>query len=80
VDNEKQHPLKLSLGQIALRDIAIRQTGGLLSTLERLDRITREQSDKEVIIDVRNDLKNRVDLRNERCGTSPIDPDFTEAE
>ena len=78
MDNEKQHPLKLSLGQIALRDTAIRQIGGLLSTLERLDLITSEQSDKEVIIDVRNDLKNHVDLFNKWFGTSPIDPDFTE--
>jgi len=80
MSNEKQHGLQLSLGQIALRDIAIRQIGGLLSTLERLDRITSEQSDKEVIVDVRNDLKNHVDLFNKWFGTSPIDPNFNEAE
>ena len=69
----KLHPLKLSPEQIALRDIAVQQIAELLATLERLDRITGDQADKEVIMDIRNDLKNHIDLFGQWFGTSPIE-------
>jgi len=69
----KLHPLKLSPEQIALRDIAVQQIGELLTTLERLDRITGGQADKEVIMDIRNDLNNHIDLFANWFGTSPIE-------
>ena len=69
----KLHPMKLSPEQIALRDIAVQQIGELLATLERLDRITGDQADKEVIMDIRNDLKNHIDLFGQWFGTSPIE-------
>ena len=58
----KLHPLKLSPEQIALRDIAVQQIGELLATLERLDRNTGDQADKEVISDIRHDLEHAVEL------------------
>ena len=73
MSNKKLHPLKLSPEQIALRDIAVQQIGELLATLERLDRITGDQADKEVIMDIRNDLKNHIDLFGQWFGTSPIE-------
>ena len=73
MSSKKQTPLKLSHGQIALRDIAVQQIGELLATLERLDRITGDQADKEVIMDIRNDLKNHIDLFGQWFGTSPIE-------
>ena len=71
--NEKLHPLKLSADQITLRDIAIKQIGELLATLGRLDAITGEQADTEVIIDIRSDLNHGVDLLNRWFGTSPVE-------
>lgn len=73
MSNKKLHPLKLSLGQIALRDIAVQQIGELLQTLERLDRITGEQADTEVISDIRHDLNHAVELFAEWFGTSPVE-------
>ena len=73
MSNMKLHPLKLSTEQIALRDVAVQQIGELLATLERLDRITSDQADKEVIMDIRNDLKNHIDLFGQRFGTSPTE-------
>lgn len=71
--DKKFHPLKLSLGQIALRDIAVQQIGELLQTLERLDAISGEQADREVIMDIQNDLKHHMVLFAEWFGTSPIE-------
>ena len=73
MSNENLYPLKLSTEQIALRDVAVKQIGELLATLERLDRITGDQADEEVIMDIRNDLKNHVDLFGQWFGTSPIE-------
>jgi len=71
--NKKLHPLKLSTEQIALRDMAVQQTGELLRTLERLDAITSNQADTEVIMDIRNDLTHHLELFAEWFGTSPIE-------
>ena len=71
--DKKLHPLKLSMGQIALRDIAVQQIGELLKTLERLDAITGEQSDREVISDIQSELNRHVELFAEWFGTSPVD-------
>lgn len=71
--NEKLHPLKLSADQITLRDIAIKQISELLATLGRLDAITGEQADTEVIGDIRSDLNHGVDLLNRWFGTSPVE-------
>ncbi len=73
VSSKKQTPLKLSPGQIALRDIVLQQIGELLGTLDRLDAITGEQADTEVIMDIRTDLKNHIDLFGQWFGTSPIE-------
>lgn len=73
MSNKKQTPLKLSPGQIALRDIVLQQIGELLGTLDRLDAITGDQPDTEVIMDIRNDLKNHIDLFGQWSGTSPIE-------
>jgi len=73
MSNKKLHPLELSLGQIGLRDMAVQQIGELLGTLERLNLITSEQADKEVIMDIRNDLKTHVDMFANWFGTSPIE-------
>lgn len=73
MSDKKLHPLKLSLGQIALRDIAVQQIGELLKTLERLDRITGDQADTEVISDIRSDLNHAVDLFANWFGTSPVE-------
>ena len=71
--DKKQTPLKLSLGQIGLRNIALNQIAALLGTLERLDAITGVQADSEVIMDIRNDLTNHIDLFNKWFGTSPVE-------
>ena len=73
MSSKKQTPLKLSHGQIALRDIAIQQIGELHCTLDRLDAITGGQADSEVIMDIRNDLKNQIDLFGQWFGTSPVE-------
>ena len=73
VSAQKQTPLKLSLGQIGLRNIALNQINGLLGTLKRLDAITGEQADKEVIADIRHDLEHGIDLLKHWFGTSPIE-------
>lgn len=69
----KLHPLQLSLGQIALRDMALGYIRELQATLNRLDAITGEQADKEVIADIRNDLNHHIDLFTNWFGTSPIE-------
>lgn len=71
--SKRLHPLKLSLGQIALRDIAVQQIGELLKTLERLDSITGVQSDREVISDIQSELNRHIELFAEWFGTSPIE-------
>ena len=73
MNRKKQTPLKLSPVQITLRDNARHQIGELLGTLDRLDAITGDQADTEVIMDIRNDLKNHVDRLNNWFGTSPIE-------
>ncbi len=73
MNQKKQTPLKLSLGQIGLRNIALNQIDGLLGTLGRLDAITGEQADKEVIMDIRHDLEHAVELLKHWFGTSPIE-------
>ena len=69
----KLHPLKLSPEQIALRDIAVQEINELLATLEHLDRITGDQADKEVIMDIRSDLNHHLELFAKWFGTSPIE-------
>lgn len=71
--DKKLHPLKLSLGQIALRDIALEQIAGLQGTLQRLQAITAEQADTEVISDIDSDLQHAVELLKCWFGTSPIE-------
>ena len=73
MSDKKLHPLKLSQDQIALRDIAVQRIGELLATLEHLDRIIGDQADKEVIMDIRSDLKNHIDLFGQWFGTSPVE-------
>ena len=73
MSDKKLHPLKLSLEQIALRDIAVQQIGELQCTLERLIEITSTQADTEVIMDIRNDLNHHLELFAEWFGTSPIE-------
>lgn len=73
MNSKKQTLLKLSPEQIALRDIAVQQIGELLATLESLDRITGNQADTEVVMDIRNDLKNHIDLFGQWFCTSPIE-------
>ena len=73
LSDQQQTPLTLSPGQIALRDIAIQQISKLLGTLDRLEAITGEQADKEVVMDIRNDLKQAIVLFTKWFGTSPVD-------
>ena len=73
MNSKKQTPLKLSPGQIALRDIVLQQIGELPATLERLDAITGRQADTEVISDIRHDLEHAVELFGQWFGTSPIE-------
>ena len=80
MSEKKLHPLQLSLGQIALRDIAVQQIWELLKTLERLRAITGLQADIEVLGDIRNDLNHHVELFGEWFGTSPVDDRFADQE
>ena len=73
MNDKKLHPLRLSTEQIALRDMAVQQIRELQSTLGRLDGITTNQGDTEVIMDVRNDLNHHLELFAEWFGTSPIE-------
>ena len=40
---------------------------------DALDRITGDRADKELIMDIRNDLKNHIDLFGQWFGTSPTE-------
>ncbi len=56
-----------------LRDIAVQQIVELQTTLKRLDAITGKQADREVIGDIRSNLKNHIELFSKWFGTSPIE-------
>jgi hypothetical protein len=71
-----QSPLKLSMGQIALKCIAIEQIRELNLTVLRLLAITSEQADQEVLDDIPSDTNNHIKLLLKWFGTHPMDADF----
>ena len=56
-----------------MRPCTFTQIGEQQGTSDRLDAITGEQADKEVVIDIRNDLKQAIVLFTKWFGTSPVD-------
>ena len=66
-----QKPSSLSPDQESLRDVALTQLQDVLTTLEKLQAITSEQSDREAVQDARGDVNAAAGLLRDWYGTEP---------